>query len=90
MLAKINRITSIDLMRGLTLFLMLFVNDLYVPGVPKWLVHKTIEEGGLNLNILWYKQSEMPWLAVSGSLLWAFIMIRFAQLLSKARIRLKL
>src|SRR6056297_1815121 len=49
MLAKTNRITSIDIMRGLTLFLMLFVNDLYVPGVPKWMVHKTIEEDGLGL-----------------------------------------
>lgn len=45
---------------------------------------------GLNLNVLWYKQTEMPWLAVSGSLLWAFVMIRFAAVLSKAHVRLKL
>ncbi len=32
-----KRVLSIDVMRGLTLFLMLFVNDLYVPGVPDWL-----------------------------------------------------
>ena len=36
-------------MRGLTLFLMLFVNDLYVPGVPKWLVHTTAAEDGMGL-----------------------------------------
>jgi heparan-alpha-glucosaminide N-acetyltransferase len=34
-----KRILTIDVMRGLTLFLMLFVNDLYVPGVPAWLTH---------------------------------------------------
>jgi heparan-alpha-glucosaminide N-acetyltransferase len=49
MLAKNNRISSIDIMRGLTLFLMLFVNDLYTPGVPKWLVHTSIEEDGMGL-----------------------------------------
>jgi len=36
-------------MRGLTLFLMLFVNDLYVPGVPKWLVHTSRLEDGMGL-----------------------------------------
>ncbi len=45
---------------------------------------------GLNLNILWYKQTEMPWLAVSGSIAWALVMIGIASLLSKAHIRLKL
>ncbi|PWL39653.1 DUF5009 domain-containing protein [Flagellimonas aquimarina] len=44
-----TRILSIDIMRGLTLFLMLFVNDLYVPGVPKWLVHTSISEDGMGL-----------------------------------------
>jgi predicted acyltransferase len=44
-----NRIQSIDIMRGLTLFLMLFVNDLYTPGVPKWLVHTTAQEDGMGL-----------------------------------------
>jgi hypothetical protein len=34
-----KRILSIDIMRGLTLVLMLFVNDLYMPGVPAWLGH---------------------------------------------------
>lgn len=36
-------------MRGLTLFLMLFVNDLFVPGVPKWLVHTAANEDGMGL-----------------------------------------
>lgn len=43
------RILSIDIMRGLTLFLMLFVNDLYEPGVPKWLVHTKAEVDGMGL-----------------------------------------
>jgi len=45
---------------------------------------------GLGLNILFYKQAEMPWLAVSGSIVWAFAMIGFAALLSSINIRLKL
>ncbi|MDF1550022.1 MAG: hypothetical protein P1P88_19510, partial [Bacteroidales bacterium] len=45
---------------------------------------------GLNLNILFYKQIELSWLAVSGSIVWAFAMIGFAALLSKINIRLKL
>src|SRR5690606_11821539 len=44
-----NRILSIDIMRGITLFLMLFVNDLYFPGVPKWLVHTQEWEDGMGL-----------------------------------------
>ena len=45
---------------------------------------------GLNLNILFYKQAEMPWLAVTGSIIWAFAMIGFSALLSRLNIRLKL
>ncbi len=45
---------------------------------------------GFGLNILFYKQVEMPWLAVSGSIVWAFAMIGFAALLSRINIRLKL
>ena len=45
-----NRVLSIDIMRGLTLFLMLFVNDLYVPGVPSWLVHTKAEFDGMGLS----------------------------------------
>jgi len=48
-MANNSRILSIDIMRGLTLFLMLFVNDLYVPGVPKWLVHTAAMEDGMGL-----------------------------------------
>ncbi len=36
-------------MRGLTLFLMLFVNDLYSPGVPSWLVHTKADFDGMGL-----------------------------------------
>lgn len=44
-----QRVLSIDIMRGLTLFLMLFVNDLYVPGVPSWLVHTEASVDGMGL-----------------------------------------
>ena len=43
------RIRSMDVMRGLTLFLMLFVNDLFIPAVPKWLVHTEADEDGMGL-----------------------------------------
>lgn len=44
-----NRINSIDIMRGLTLVLMLFVNDLYMPGVPAWLGHRAATFDGMGL-----------------------------------------
>lgn len=44
-----NRILSIDIMRGLTLVLMLFVNDLYMPGVPAWLGHRAASFDGMGL-----------------------------------------
>jgi len=44
-----NRIASIDIMRGLTLVLMLFVNDLYMPGVPAWLGHTKANSDGMGL-----------------------------------------
>lgn len=44
-----NRIFSIDIMRGLTLILMLFVNDLYMPGVPEWLGHMEADFDGMGL-----------------------------------------
>jgi predicted acyltransferase len=44
-----NRILSIDIMRGLTLVLMLFVNDLYMPGVPAWLGHSKANFDGMGL-----------------------------------------
>ncbi len=46
---KENRVLSIDIMRGLTLFLMLFVNDLYAPGVPEWLTHRAADYDGMGL-----------------------------------------
>lgn len=46
---KGTRVLSIDIMRGLTLFLMLFVNDLYVDGVPEWLVHTKADFDGMGL-----------------------------------------
>jgi predicted acyltransferase len=46
---KSNRVLSIDIMRGLTLFLMLFVNDLYSPGVPSWLTHTKADFDGMGL-----------------------------------------
>lgn len=44
-----NRVLSIDIMRGLTLVLMLFVNDLYMPGVPAWLGHTKADFDGMGL-----------------------------------------
>jgi heparan-alpha-glucosaminide N-acetyltransferase len=44
-----NRISSIDIMRGLTLLLMLFLNDLYMPGVPSWLGHYPSNFDGMSL-----------------------------------------
>ncbi len=44
-----NRILTIDVMRGLTLFLMLFVNDLYTEGVPEWLTHRAADFDGMGL-----------------------------------------
>ncbi len=44
-----KRVLTIDIMRGLTLFLMLFVNDLYVPGVPDWLTHRPVDFDGMGL-----------------------------------------
>ncbi len=48
-MAENNRIYSIDIMRGLTLVLMLFVNDLYMPGVPAWLGHRAASFDGMGL-----------------------------------------
>jgi hypothetical protein len=48
-MADSNRISSIDTMRGLTLVLMLFVNDLYMPGVPSWIGHMDASFDGMGL-----------------------------------------
>jgi predicted acyltransferase len=45
----VKRVLTIDIMRGLTLFLMLFVNDLYTPNVPSWLVHTDADYDGMGL-----------------------------------------
>jgi len=47
--SSINRFPGIDVMRGVTLFLMLFVNDLYIPGVPGWMVHTQADYDGMGL-----------------------------------------
>lgn len=44
-----NRISSIDIMRGLTLVLMLFVNDLNMKVAPAWLGHMPSEFDGMGL-----------------------------------------
>lgn len=46
---KSNRILAIDIMRGFNLVLMLFVNDLYMPGVPAWLGHMKADFDGMGL-----------------------------------------
>jgi len=43
------RITSIDIMRGLTLVLMLFVNDLNMKVAPAWLGHMQADFDGMGL-----------------------------------------
>ena len=48
-MAENNRISSIDVMRGFTLILMLFVNDLFMPGVPSWLGHQAADFDGMGL-----------------------------------------
>jgi len=44
-----NRIYSIDIMRGLTLLLMLFVNDLNMQVAPSWLGHMEADYDGMGL-----------------------------------------
>lgn len=44
-----NRIFSIDIMRGLTLLLMLFVNDLNMDVAPRWLGHMKASFDGIGL-----------------------------------------
>jgi heparan-alpha-glucosaminide N-acetyltransferase len=44
-----NRILSIDIMRGLTLLLMLFVNDLNMKVAPSWLGHMEANFDGMGL-----------------------------------------
>lgn len=44
-----NRILSIDIMRGLTIVLMLFVNDLNMNVAPSWIGHQAAEFDGMGL-----------------------------------------
>jgi heparan-alpha-glucosaminide N-acetyltransferase len=44
-----ERIISIDIMRGLTLLLMLFVNDLNMDVAPAWLGHMKADFDGMGL-----------------------------------------
>ena len=48
-MSETNRISSIDIMRGLTLFLMLFVNDLNMHIAPSWLGHMKADFDGMGL-----------------------------------------
>jgi len=49
-----NRISSIDIMRGLTLVLMLFVNDLNMNVAPAWLGHRPADFDGMGLRTTGY------------------------------------
>lgn len=44
-----GRIASIDIMRGLTLLLMLFVNDLNMDVAPAWLGHMPADFDGMGM-----------------------------------------
>ncbi len=45
-----RRLASIDIFRALTMFLMIFVNDLWsLKGIPGWLEHTTAVEDGMGL-----------------------------------------
>lgn len=50
---NVRRIASIDIFRALTMFLMIFVNDLWsVSGVPHWMEHAAFDEDMLGLSDL--------------------------------------
>ena len=45
-----NRVVSIDILRALTMTLMIFVNDLWsLTGIPRWLEHTAAAEDGMGL-----------------------------------------
>jgi len=47
---KVSRFHSIDIVRALTMLLMIFVNDLWtLTDIPGWLEHKAADEDGLGL-----------------------------------------
>jgi len=44
------RLKSIDILRALTMLLMIFVNDLWtLTNIPEWLGHKAAHEDGMGL-----------------------------------------
>jgi len=46
-----HRILSIDIIRALTMFFMIFVNDLWsITDVPKWLLHTKTNEDGMGFS----------------------------------------
>lgn len=48
---KHGRILSIDVLRALTMFFMIFVNDLWrISAVPKWLLHTKTNEDGMGFS----------------------------------------
>lgn len=48
---KNQRLPSIDILRALTMLLMIFVNDLWsLSNVPRWLLHTAAEEDGMGLS----------------------------------------
>ncbi|MEQ9437841.1 MAG: DUF5009 domain-containing protein [Cyclobacteriaceae bacterium] len=48
--AKNSRLASIDILRAITMVLMIFVNDLWsLSGIPVWLEHVSYEEDGMGL-----------------------------------------
>ncbi|MDR3058865.1 MAG: hypothetical protein LBU84_12090, partial [Prevotella sp.] len=48
---KPARIASIDIYRALTMFFMIFVNDLWsITGVPHWLEHAAADEDMLGFS----------------------------------------
>ncbi|MCO4294694.1 DUF5009 domain-containing protein [Solitalea sp. MAHUQ-68] len=50
MTIKSIRLASIDVLRALTMFLMIFVNDLWtLIGIPKWLEHVDVNTDGMGL-----------------------------------------
>ncbi len=49
-MANYNRISSIDIMRGLTLFLMLFINDLNIKVAPAWLILRDTNSDSMGLS----------------------------------------
>lgn len=49
--ARVTRIASVDILRALTMVLMIFVNDLWsLTNIPVWLLHTTADQDGMGLS----------------------------------------